>query len=81
LVMDGDAVVGRVTAGVPSPTLGLGVGYVVFKSPGNWVDRKLSMYLPDGSTHESHIVDLPFFDREKNIVRGVDKTIPERPIT
>ncbi|MDA9100548.1 aminomethyltransferase family protein [Planktomarina sp.] len=81
LVMDGDAVVGRVTAGVPSPTLGLGVGYVVFKSPGNWVDRKLSMYLPDGSTHESNIVDLPFFDREKNIVRGVDKTIPERPIT
>ena len=61
--------VGRVTAGVPSPTLGLGVGYVVFKSPSNWVDRKLSMCLPDGSNHETHIVDLPFFDHEKNIVR------------
>tara|TARA_B100000767_G_scaffold209774_1_gene196765 strand:- start:898 stop:2079 length:1182 start_codon:yes stop_codon:yes gene_type:complete len=80
-VISDDLVVGRITAGVPSPTLGFGVGYVVFKSPGDWVNQKLLMCLPDGSYHESHIVDLPFFDQNKNIVRGLDQTIPERPVT
>lgn len=78
-VIDGDMVVGRITAGIPSPTLGLGVGYVHFRSPGDWVGRTLSMRLPDGTVHEGQIVEVPFFDREKNIVRGVDRTIPERP--
>ena len=80
-VSDGDRVVGRITAGVPSPTLGLGIGYVRFNTPGEWVGRNLSMRLPDGSIHEGEIVDLPFFDREKNIARGVDRTIPKRPGT
>lgn len=80
-VSDGDRVVGRITAGVPSPTLGLGIGYVRFNTPGEWVGRNLSMRLPDGSIHEGEIVDLPFFDREKNIARGVDRTIPKRPET
>lgn len=80
-VSDGDRVVGRITAGVPSPTLGLGIGYVRFDAPGEWVGRNLSMRLPDGSIHEGEIVDLPFFDREKNIARGVDRTIPSRPGT
>ncbi len=80
-VSDGDRVVGRITAGVPSPTLGLGIGYVRFNAPGEWVGRNLPMRLPDGSIHEGEIVDLPFFDREKNIARGVDRTIPKRPET
>ena len=80
-VSDGDRVVGHITAGVPSPTLGLGIGYVRFNTPGEWVGRNLSMRLPNGSIHEGEIVDLPFFDREKNIARGVDRTIPKRPET
>lgn len=80
-VLEGDRVVGRITAGIPSPTLGLGVGYVHFRSPGDWVGRTLSMRLPDGTMHAGQIVDVPFFDREKNIVRGLDRTIPERPVT
>ncbi|MGB5869982.1 MAG: aminomethyltransferase family protein [Albidovulum sp.] len=79
VVMDADKEVGRVTAGIPSPTLGLGVGYVRFDAPGDWVGRALSMRLPDGSVHEAQIVNVPFFDQEKAIVRGVDRTIPERP--
>lgn len=79
IVMDGDVEVGRITAGIPSPTLGLGIGYVVFKNPGNWVGQNLTLRLPDGSVHEGTIVDVPFFDREKAIVRGVDRNIPERP--
>ena len=78
IVLDGDAEVGHITAGIPSPTLGLGVGYVRFNAPGDWVGRSLSMRLPDGSVHEGEIVQPPFFDQEKNIVRGVDRRIPER---
>jgi aminomethyltransferase len=39
------------------------------------------MRLPDGSVHEGKIVQLPFFDQEKKIVRGIDRSIPERPTT
>ena len=78
-ILDGDLVVGRITAGVPSPTLQLGIGYVVFAKPGNWVGRTLKMRLPDGTSHDVQIVTLPFFDREKNLVRGIDRTIPSIP--
>lgn len=78
-ILDGDTVVGRITAGVPSPTLQLGIGYVVFAKPDDWVGRSLRMRLPDGTTHDVTIVTLPFFDREKNLVRGIDRTIPSIP--
>ena len=80
-VLNDDEVVGRITAGVPSPTLELGIGYVRFNAPGDWVGKILPMRLPNGSVHEGEIVELPFFDREKNIVRGVDRSIPKRPAT
>ena len=75
-IIDGAEVVGRITAGVPSPTLNCGIGYARFLRPGNWVGRNLKLALPDGSQHDAEIVALPFFDREKNIVRGIDRTIP-----
>ena len=75
-ILDGDEVVGRITAGVPSPTLGCGIGYARFNNPGDWVGRSLELKLGDGSMGPAEIVDLPFFDREKNIVRGVDRNIP-----
>ena len=81
VVMDGDDEVGYITAGIPSPTLGVGVGYVRFHAPGDWIGRKLKMRLPDNSLHEGEIVDLPFFDKEKHIVRGIDRSIPNRPAT
>ena len=81
-VIDGDTVVGRITAGIPSPTLGLGVGYVHFNTPADdWVGRTLTMRLPDGSLHDGQIVQPPFFDQDKHIVRGLDRSIPERPQT
>ena len=75
-IIDNGTVVGHITAGVPSPTLGLGVGYARFAAPGDWVGREMELRLPDGSTHVSNIVDLPFFDKERKIVRGIDRTIP-----
>ncbi|MEM9497329.1 MAG: aminomethyltransferase family protein [Pseudomonadota bacterium] len=69
-VLDDGRVVGRITAGVPSPTLGLGIGYVVFDGPGAWVGRSLQIRRPDGASHPVEVVELPFFDREKTLVRG-----------
>ncbi|MGY9010918.1 MAG: glycine cleavage T C-terminal barrel domain-containing protein, partial [Rhodobacterales bacterium] len=80
VIIDGKTPVGHITAGVPSPTLGIGVGYGRFNAPGDWVGRTLTLETLDGSQHECEIVDLPFFDREKNIVRGIDRSIPARPI-
>ena len=77
-VLDGDNIIGHITAGVQSPTLQLGIGYVRFYKPENWPGRELILKLPNGSTHKANIVNLPFFDREKNIVKGKDQTIPDR---
>jgi aminomethyltransferase len=71
--------VGQITAGVPSPTLGLGVGYVRFYQPGSWVGRTLLMQMSDGTIHEGTIVDLPFFDKGKHLVKGLDRDLPKRP--
>ena len=76
IVIDGDKFVGRITAGVPSPTLGIGIGYVKFNRPGGWVGKEMRLRLPDGSEHECTIVDLPFFDKDHLIVKGVDRNIP-----
>jgi len=75
-IIDGDSVVGQITAGVPSPTLGMGIGYVRFHYQDEWVGRKLILRLPSGECHSCAIVDLPFFDKERHIVRGLDRKIP-----
>ncbi len=76
IVLDGDNPVGRITAGTHSPTLGCGVGYVRFKQAGDWSRRTLRLRFPDGKEHPCEIVDLPFFDHNKEIARGIDRTIP-----
>ncbi|MDH3474874.1 MAG: aminomethyltransferase family protein [Rhodospirillales bacterium] len=78
-VLDGGRAVGRVTAGARSPLLECGVGYVRFDEPGGWVGRALSLQTREGETHPCEIVELPFYDKEKRIARGLDKSIPEPP--
>ena len=78
-VMDGKNVVGHMTAGIQSPTLQMGIGYVRFYQPNDWVGRELTIQLPDGSSHKADIVNLPFFDHEKKIVKGIDRNIPVQP--
>ncbi len=73
-----DKIVGHITAGVHSPTLNTGIGYVRFHKPNDWSGKELTLQLPDGSLHKGVIVDLPFFDKEKKIVKGIDRTIPSR---
>ena len=76
IVLDNNTPVGHITSGIPSPTLDCGIGYIRFNAPGTWTGRMLQLRLLDGSMFPCEVVDLPFFDREKNIVRGMDRTIP-----
>jgi aminomethyltransferase len=76
-VLDGDKIVGYITAGVHSLTLDTGIGYVRFYEPKDWPGKKLILKLPNGENHKSKIVNLPFFDPEKKIVKGIDRNIPE----
>ena len=75
-VRDGESSVATLTAGVESPTLGCGIGYARFREPGEWSGRELKVRLPDGNVHPCTVVDLPFFDPKKRIVRNLDRNIP-----
>ena len=71
-------IVGYVTAGVPSPTLQIGIGYVRFYEPESWIGQDLMLELPSGDSYEAKVVNLPFIDLEKKIVRGLDRSIPSK---
>jgi aminomethyltransferase len=75
-IADGDQIVGHVTAGAWSPHLRTGIGYARFKSAGDWAGRKLAILAADGRPHACEVVELPFFDKEKLIPRGLGKDIP-----
>ena len=75
-ILDGAKSVGRVTAGAWSPYLDSGIGYVRFDDAGNWAGKPLEMKTMDGEITACEIVELPFYDPEKRIPRGLDKTIP-----
>jgi aminomethyltransferase len=75
-ILDGPRVVGRVTAGAQSPYLNTGIGYGRFMEPADWAGRTLSLMRATGESYPCAIVDLPFYDKEKRIPRGIDKAIP-----
>lgn len=75
ILRDGHSV-GRVTAGAWSPFLGTAIGYVRFDDPGDWAGQILILQSQTGDTHTCEIVSLPFYDPEKKIPRGLDKTLP-----
>lgn len=75
-VMDGSQAVGHVTAGAWSPYLASGIGYVRFSAPGTWAGRTFEVVMPDGTRLPCEILDLPFYDAEKRIPRGLDRSIP-----
>ncbi len=73
-VLQDGAVVGRVTAGAWSPHLQCGIGYVVMDEPGEWLGAQVM--LEDGS-EASTIVELPFYDAERNIPRGLRSALDD----
>jgi aminomethyltransferase len=75
-VLDGSRTVGRITAGAWSPYLGTGIGYVRFNEAGDWARRTLSLKNEEGVACSCEIVELPFYDKDKRIPRGLDKSVP-----
>ncbi len=75
-IVDGKDHVARITAGAWSPYLECGIGYARFHAAGNWAGRSLEMRTAQGDTVACEIVELPFYDRDKRIPRGLDKTVP-----
>ncbi len=75
-VLDGQHIVGYLTGGAWSPHLQSGIGYVRFNEPGEWAGRTLSLKVEEGEVYPCVIVDLPFYDPEKRIPRGLDRSIP-----
>lgn len=69
----GDAV-GRVTAYEVSPFLQCGVGFVLFDSAEAMRSDGLVIRDRDGNDCPIEVVDLPFYDAEKNIPRGLPAT-------
>lgn len=75
-VMENGQQVGHVTAAAWSPTLDCGIGYVRFDEPGDWVGKTLQVETENPEPSPAEVVSLPFFDKEKQIPRGLDRTIP-----
>jgi aminomethyltransferase len=75
-IMEGDKAVGFVTASAWSPYLKTGIGYARFTTPGDWAGRKLRVKAGDCGSHACAIIDLPFYDKEKLIPRGLAKDVP-----
>jgi len=76
IVMDDDREVGRISAGAYSPYQQCGIGYVRFDASGDWEGRTLNLADGDGAKGTCTVVALPFYDPEKRIPRGLDRTIP-----
>ena len=74
-VYDQRVKVGEVRVGDWSPTLDKGVGYIFFDQAANdsnsWSGKQLSLIDNEARKHHCHIVDLPFYDPEKKIPRGL----------
>jgi aminomethyltransferase len=70
-VLSGGKPVGWTTTGAWSPYLNHGVGYVRFDGPGFGPGDRVTLRLPDGGEHAAEVVELPFYDAEKLIPRGL----------
>ncbi len=75
-VLEGDRVVGRMTAGAWTPYLEKGIGYVRFHHRGDWLGRRLTLRGRDGQSYDCEVVPLPFYDAEKKIPRGLATEVP-----
>jgi len=68
--------IGRVLSSAWSPLLGCGIAYVRFVRSDDWLGANVTVIQRDGSELKGAVVTLPFYDAEKRIPRGLDRTIP-----
>ncbi|MCP4008795.1 MAG: aminomethyl transferase family protein [Proteobacteria bacterium] len=80
-VLDGDQIVGVVKVGDWSPTLKLGIAYVLFAEhkteQDSWLGKTLNLRgapgeASAGERFEGVVVSLPFYDAQKKIPRGLE---------
>ena len=71
--------IGYLSASVWSPTLKKNIAYGRFNESADWTHiEDISVENADGGKSPCSVVDLPFYDKQKDIPRGKDKNIPER---
>ena len=70
IVCDSNSV-GKVTTGAFSPYLDCGIGYVRFDKPSDWSGKILTLRSRQFGDVACKIVDLPFYDQEKALPRGL----------
>ena len=76
-VMSGDEVIGRVTAAAWSPFLKCGTAIVRLRHARHASAPDVTVRTRDGEVNAARIVELPMYDKDKAIPRGIDKTIPD----
>jgi aminomethyltransferase len=74
----GRAEIGWISAGAWSPFLDCGIGFVRVNDPEYGPGTQVEVTGTDGKTYAAGIVDLPFYDAEKRIPRGLVTKVPER---
>ena len=52
------------------------VDIAALQAAGDWVGRTLTVYDAEGRLMPCTIIDLPFYDPDKRIPRGLDRAIP-----
>jgi len=68
--------VGRVLSSAWSPLLGCGIAYVQFRRCDDWPGTDVTVVQYDDTELKGTAVNLPFYDEEKKIPRGIDTSIP-----
>jgi aminomethyltransferase len=68
--------VGRVLSSAWSPLLECGIGYVQFYRSDDWPSTDVTIVHRDDTELKGAVVNLPFYDEEKRIPRGIDTNIP-----
>ena len=63
--------IGLITAAAWSPYLNSGIGYVRLVDKKHKSGEKIEIYGIDGIKHTAKLVELPFYDKEKKIPRGL----------
>lgn len=65
--------IGYVSAAAWSPFLKCGIGYLRLNQPGHGPGDSVEVVGVEGSVNTATLVELPFYDREKRIPRGLDQ--------
>ena len=74
--LSNDKSVGYLPASTWSPTLKKFIAYVRLDYLDDWINKKVLAETQENNLTECVIVDLPFYDKDKLIPKGKDKTIP-----